>query len=54
MTFDGDLAHRAADALGYPAELAAEEAARIGMAVDPNWEERYEQLREEQRERSRG
>jgi alanyl-tRNA synthetase len=54
MTFDGDLAHRAADALGYPAELAAEEAARIGMTVDPNWEERYEQLREEQRERSRG
>ncbi len=54
LTFDGDLAHRAADALGYPAELAAEEAARIGMPVDPNWEARYEELREEQRQRSRG
>jgi len=52
--FDGDLAFRCADTLGYPAELAAEEAARIGMTLDPAWPDRYEQLREEQRERSRG
>jgi len=53
-TFDGDLAFHAADALGYPVELAAEEAARIGMTIDPAWPERYEELREEQRARSRG
>ncbi len=53
-TFDGDLAFHAADTLGYPAELAAEEAARIGMTIDPGWEERYDELREQQRARSRG
>jgi alanyl-tRNA synthetase len=53
-TFDGDLAFHAADTLGYPAELAAEEAARIGMTIDPGWEERYDELREAQRARSRG
>jgi alanyl-tRNA synthetase len=52
--FDGDFAFRAADTLGYPAELAAEEAARVGMLVDPGWPQRYEQLREQQRARSRG
>ena len=52
-TFDGDLAFRLADTLGYPAELSAEEAARLAMPVDPGWEERYEELREEQRARSR-
>jgi alanyl-tRNA synthetase len=51
--FDGDLAFRAADTLGYPAELAAEEAGRIGMPITPNWQDRYDQLREQQRERSR-
>jgi alanyl-tRNA synthetase len=51
--FDGDMAFHAADTLGYPAELALEEAMRIGMVVDPGWEERYDQLREEQRARSR-
>lgn len=53
-TFDGDLAFNFADTLGYPAELAAEEASRVGMAVDPGWEARFEELREEQRARSRG
>ena len=52
--FDGDFAFQAADTLGYPAELSAEEAARVGMTIDPGWEERYEVLREEQRARSRG
>ncbi len=54
VTFDGDLAFRLADTLGYPVELSAEEAARIGMAIDPSWPERYDELREEQRARSRG
>jgi alanyl-tRNA synthetase len=52
--FDGDLAFRLADTLGYPVELSAEEAERIGMTIDPGWPERYEALREEQRARSRG
>jgi alanyl-tRNA synthetase len=52
--FDGDLAFHAADTLGYPAELALEEATRVGMTVDPGWQERYDELREEQRARSRG
>ena len=53
-TFDGDFAFRAADTLGYPVELSLEEAQRVGMAVDPAWRERYEELRREQQERSRG
>ena len=52
-TFDGDLAFRFADTLGYPVELSAEEARRIGMAIDPGWPARYDALREEQRARSR-
>jgi alanyl-tRNA synthetase len=53
-TFDGDFAFKAADTLGYPVELSLEEAQRVGMAVDPGWLERYEELRREQQERSRG
>jgi alanyl-tRNA synthetase len=52
--FDGDLAFRLADTLGYPVELSAEEAGRIGMPIADGWQERYEALREEQRARSRG
>ncbi len=51
--FDGDLAFRLADTLGYPVELSAEEATRIGMSIDDEWPHRYEELREEQRARSR-
>lgn len=52
-TFDGAMAFNCADTLGYPAELAAEEADRIGMIIDPDWPAEYDRLREEQRERSR-
>jgi alanyl-tRNA synthetase len=52
--FDGELAFHLADTLGYPAELSAEEAERIGMAVDPGWHQDFDALREEQRARSRG
>ena len=52
-TFDGDLAFHLADTLGYPVELSAEEATRLGMPLAPAWEERYEELREAQRARSR-
>jgi alanyl-tRNA synthetase len=51
--FDGDMAFELADTHGYPAELAAEEAARIGMAVHPDWAVRFDVRREQQRERSR-
>ena len=54
LVFDGDLAFRLADTLGYPVELSAEEAERIGMTIDEAWPHRYEELREEQRSRSRG
>jgi alanyl-tRNA synthetase len=53
-TFDGDFAFKAADTLGYPAELALEEAERVGMTIDPAWQNRYDELRREQQERSRG
>jgi alanyl-tRNA synthetase len=53
-TFDGDFAFKAADTLGYPAELALEEAERVGMTIDPGWQDRYDELRREQQERSRG
>lgn len=52
LAFDGDFAFRAADTLGYPAELALEEAERVGMTIDPGWRDRYEELRAEQQERS--
>ncbi len=52
--FDGDYAFLAADTLGYPVELAAEEAQRVGMPIEPGWQQRYDELREEQRTRSRG
>ena len=53
-TFDGDLAFRLADTLGYPVDLSAEEAQRIGMPVADGWQDRYDELREQQRQRSRG
>ena len=51
--FDGDLAFRLADERGFPAELSLEEAQRMGLTVDPDWNVRYEELRELQRARSR-
>ena len=53
-TFTGELAFTLADTHGFPAELSAEEAARIGMPIAPDWESRYDELREQQRARSRG
>jgi alanyl-tRNA synthetase len=52
-TFDGEVAFTLADTHGYPAELSAEEAERLGMTVDPDWSTRYDELREAQRARSR-
>lgn len=52
--FDGDLAFLLADTMGYPVELSAEEAGRIGMTFADDWEARYGELREAQRARSRG
>ncbi len=51
--FDGDLAFRLADERGFPVELSAEEATRMGLRLAPDWNERYEELREEQRQKSR-
>ena len=51
--FDGDLAFRLADERGFPAELSLEEADAHGPHDRPGLEERYEELREQQRARSR-
>ena len=51
--FDGDLAFRLADERGFPAELSLEEANRMGLRIAPDWEDRFEELREQQRARSR-
>jgi alanyl-tRNA synthetase len=51
--FDGDLAFQLADTFGYPVELSAEEAHRLGMAIDPDWRVRYDTRRDAQRARSR-
>ncbi|MGI9052882.1 MAG: alanine--tRNA ligase-related protein [Ilumatobacteraceae bacterium] len=53
-TFDGDLAFRLADERGFPVELSLEEANRMGLTIAPDWNARYEELREQQRARSRG
>jgi len=53
-TFDGDLAFRLADERGFPVELSLEEANRMGLSIAPDWNARYEELREQQRARSRG
>lgn len=44
--FDGDLAFALAGTHGYPAEVAAEEAERLGMPVHPDWAVRYDVLRD--------
>jgi alanyl-tRNA synthetase len=41
------------DTFGYPVELSAEEAHRLGKAIDPDWRTRYDSRREAQRARSR-
>ncbi len=51
--FDGELAFRLADERGFPPELSLEEATRMGLTIAPDWEARYWELREQQRERSR-
>jgi alanyl-tRNA synthetase len=52
-SFDGQVAFTLADTFGYPAELSAEEARRLGMTLNPSWAHEYDTLREAQRERSR-
>lgn len=42
------------DTHGFPRELSIEEATRLGIAVDPEWERDYQMALEVQRERSRG
>lgn len=42
------------DTHGFPRELSIEEAGRLGIAVDPDWEHGFASELESQRERSRG
>lgn len=49
----GDDVFTLFDTLGFPPELSLEEAAATGTAVDAGWRARFDELMNEQRERSR-
>jgi alanyl-tRNA synthetase len=49
----GEAVFKLFDTYGFPQELSIEEARSTGIAVDPNWQEEFQRLMEEQRERSR-
>jgi len=49
----GDSVFTLFDTLGFPPELSLEEAASTAIAVDPTWRARFDELMNEQRERSR-
>jgi alanyl-tRNA synthetase len=49
----GEAIFKLFDTYGFPPELSVEEAASAGIAVDPAWEESFQQLMQEQRQRSR-
>lgn len=53
-TMTGRDVFRLSDTNGFPKELTLEEAGRLGIAVDPEWEAEFEAALEEQRARSRG
>jgi len=57
ITFDerkltGSLIFMMYDTFGFPVELSLEEAYRENIDVDPKWQEEFDQLMEEQRQRS--
>lgn len=41
------------DTYGFPPEMSIEDAKRLNVKVDPNWEEEFQRLMNEQKERSR-
>lgn len=52
-TLTGEAVFKLFDTYGFPPELSVEEATATGVPVDPEWESRYQQLMNEQKERSR-
>lgn len=49
----GDKVFRLFDTYGFPPELSVEDAMRLNLEVDPNWDEEFQRLMNEQKERSR-
>ncbi|MGH8982246.1 MAG: alanine--tRNA ligase [Acidimicrobiales bacterium] len=49
----GDAVFKLFDTFGFPPELSVEEAAATGVPIDPDWDSHFQQLMNEQRERSR-
>lgn len=49
----GEAAFKLFDTYGFPSELSLEDAKRLGIPVDPNWDEDFQRLMHTQRERSR-
>lgn len=49
----GDTVFKLFDTYGFPPELSVEEAGASGIAVDPQWQQSFQRLMDEQRERSR-
>lgn len=49
----GDAAFRLFDTYGFPPELSLEDARRLNIPVDPAWEDDFQKLMHEQKERSR-
>ncbi len=49
----GETAFRLFDTYGFPPELSVEDAKRLNIPIDPNWDEDFQRLMNEQKERSR-
>lgn len=49
----GEKVFRLFDTYGFPPELSVEDAKRLNLEVDPSWDEEFQRLMNEQKERSR-
>lgn len=49
----GEKVFRLFDTYGFPPELSVEDAKRLDLEVDPSWDEDFQRLMNEQKERSR-
>lgn len=53
QSLTGELAFKLFDTFGFPPELSAEEAGRLGVAIDQDWQADFGAKMAEQKERSR-
>ncbi len=49
----GEAAFRLFDTYGFPPELSLEDSKQLNIPIDPNWDEDFQRLMNEQKERSR-